>query len=165
MLFGFLVNMENTISIYFYSTPWALFPQKWCVALEFLVLISSHCSTQIWRMRNGGSWSIYFLHGSKKIHALRKYEPCVLREKKYQGTLHFLKTNIFFLLKKNIFWFPTVELKREGADFPRFELRIRTRFDWSIEPEKSNQSIVLFKISTNPEMNLFSACKTEQRIN
>ena len=54
--------MENTIAIYSYSTPWALFPQKWCFAPEFFVLISSHCSTQIWRMRNGGSWFIYFLN-------------------------------------------------------------------------------------------------------
>ena len=30
-------------------------------APEFFVLISYHCSTQIWRMRYGGSWSIYFL--------------------------------------------------------------------------------------------------------
>ena len=28
---------------------------------EFFVLISSHCSSRIWRMRYGGSWSIYFL--------------------------------------------------------------------------------------------------------
>ena len=35
--------------------------KKWCVAPEFFVLISSHCSAQIWRMRYGGSWSIYFL--------------------------------------------------------------------------------------------------------
>ena len=28
---------------------------------EFFVLISSHCSTRIWRMRYGGSWSICFL--------------------------------------------------------------------------------------------------------
>ena len=42
MIFGFLVNMENTIAIYFYSTPWTLFTQKWCVAPEFFVLISSH---------------------------------------------------------------------------------------------------------------------------
>ena len=61
MTFGFLVNIENTIEIYSYSTPWALFPQKWCVAPEFFVLISSHCSTQILRIRHGGSWSIYFL--------------------------------------------------------------------------------------------------------
>ena len=61
MIFGILVIMKNTVAIYFYSTPWALFPQKWCVAPEFFVLISSHCSTQIWRMRYGGSWSIYFL--------------------------------------------------------------------------------------------------------
>ena len=54
--------MENTIAIYSYSTPWALFPQKLCFAPEFFVLISSHCSTQIWRMRNGGSWCIYFLN-------------------------------------------------------------------------------------------------------
>ena len=53
--------MENTIEIYSYSTPWALFPQKGCVAPEFFVLISSHCSTQILRIRYGGSWSIYFL--------------------------------------------------------------------------------------------------------
>ena len=52
MIFGFLVNMENTIAIYSYSTPWAHFPQKW-----FFVLISSHCSTQIRHMRYGGSWS------------------------------------------------------------------------------------------------------------
>ena len=58
MIFGFLVNMENTIAIYFYSTPWALFPQKWCVAPEFFVL---NYSTRIWRIRYGGSWSIYFL--------------------------------------------------------------------------------------------------------
>ena len=43
MIFGFLVNMVNTIVIYSYSTTWALFPQKWCVAPEFFVLISSHC--------------------------------------------------------------------------------------------------------------------------
>ena len=61
MIFGFLVNMENTIAIYSYSTPLALFPQKWYVAPEFFVLISSHCCTQIWRKRYGGSWSIYFL--------------------------------------------------------------------------------------------------------
>ena len=59
--FWFLVNIENTIAIYSYSIPWAIFPQKWCVALEFFVLISSHCSTQIWRMRYDGSWSIYVL--------------------------------------------------------------------------------------------------------
>ena len=46
---------------YFYSIPCALFPQKWCAPSEFFVLIS-HCSTQIWRIRYGGSWSIYFLH-------------------------------------------------------------------------------------------------------
>ena len=51
--------MEDTI--YSSSTPWALFHQKWCVAPDFFVLISSHCSTQIWRIRYGGSWSIYFL--------------------------------------------------------------------------------------------------------
>ena len=28
MIFGFLVNMENTKAIYFYSTPWAPFPQN-----------------------------------------------------------------------------------------------------------------------------------------
>ena len=61
MIFGFLVNMENTIEIYSYSTPWALFPQKGCVVPEFFVLISSHCSTQILRMRYGGSSSIYSL--------------------------------------------------------------------------------------------------------
>ena len=60
MIFGFLVNMENTIEIYSYSTPWALFPQKGCVAPKFFVLVSSHCSTQILRIRYGGSWSIYF---------------------------------------------------------------------------------------------------------
>ena len=47
--------------LYSYSTPRALFPQKWCVAPEFFILISSHSSTQIWRMRYGGSWSINFL--------------------------------------------------------------------------------------------------------
>ena len=62
MIFGFLVKMENTITIHSYvELHWALFPHKWCVAPEFFVLISSHCSTQIWRMRYGGSWSIYFL--------------------------------------------------------------------------------------------------------
>ena len=61
MIFGFLLNMENTIAIYSYSTPWARVPQKWCVAPEFFVLISYHCNTRIWRMRYGGSWSIYFL--------------------------------------------------------------------------------------------------------
>ena len=61
MIFGFLVNMGNPIALNSYSTPWALFPQKWCVAPEFFVLISSHCSTQIWRIRYGGSCSIYFL--------------------------------------------------------------------------------------------------------
>ena len=58
-IFGFMVNMENTIAIYSYSTPWALFPQKWCVALEFFVFVSSHCSTQIRRMRYGGSWATF----------------------------------------------------------------------------------------------------------
>ena len=61
MIFGFLGNMENTIAIYSYSTPWACSPQKWCVAPEFFVVISSHYSTQIWRMKYGGSWFIYFL--------------------------------------------------------------------------------------------------------
>ena len=61
MIFGFLANMENTKALYSYSIPWALFPKKLCVAPEFFVLISSHCSTQIWRMRYGGSSSIYFL--------------------------------------------------------------------------------------------------------
>ena len=65
MIFGFLVNTENTIAIYSYSTPWALFPQKWCFAPEFYVLISSHCSTQIWRIRYGGSWFLYFLEKRK----------------------------------------------------------------------------------------------------
>ena len=66
---------------YFYSTPWALFLQKWCVAPEFFVLISSHCGTQIWRIRYGGSWRIsqknepdYFsrftLIGYKKIEQI-----------------------------------------------------------------------------------------------
>ena len=35
--------------------------KKRCVAPDFFVLISSHCSTQIWRMRYGGFRSIYFL--------------------------------------------------------------------------------------------------------
>ena len=64
MIFGFPANMENTIEIYSYSTLWAFFPHKWCVAPEFFVLISSHCSTQIWCIRYGGSWSIYFLVSS-----------------------------------------------------------------------------------------------------
>ena len=59
--FGSLVNIETSIAIYFYSTPCALFTQKWCVAPKFFVLISFQCSTQIWRIRYGGSWSIYFL--------------------------------------------------------------------------------------------------------
>ena len=45
--------------------PFPLFPQKWCVAPEFFVLISSHCSTQIWRIRYGGSWPLYFLEKRK----------------------------------------------------------------------------------------------------
>jgi len=60
-ILGFLVNMEITIAIYFYSTPWALFPQKKCVAPELFVLISSFCSIQIRSMKYGGTWSIYFL--------------------------------------------------------------------------------------------------------
>ena len=35
--------------------------KKWCAAPEFFVWISSHCSTQIWLMSYGSSWSIYFL--------------------------------------------------------------------------------------------------------
>ena len=68
MIFGFLANMENTKALYSYSIPWALFPKKLCVAPEFFVLISSHCSTQIWRMRYGGSSSIYFLDVSIVIN-------------------------------------------------------------------------------------------------
>ena len=49
----------NTIAIYSFSTPWFFSLKKWCVAHEFFVLISSHCSTQIWRMKYDGSWSIY----------------------------------------------------------------------------------------------------------
>ena len=68
MIFGFLVNMENTIAIYSYFTPIGPFVlKKWCVAPEYFVLISFHCSTQIWRMRYGGSWSIYFLIKSSII--------------------------------------------------------------------------------------------------
>jgi len=47
MICGFLVNMENTIAIYSYSTPWALIHKKWCVAPDFF-FISPHCSSQIW---------------------------------------------------------------------------------------------------------------------
>ena len=36
MIFGFLVNMENTIAIYFYSTPWALSPQNDALPLNSL---------------------------------------------------------------------------------------------------------------------------------
>ena len=36
MSISFLFNIENTIAIYSYCIPWALFP-------EFFVLISSHC--------------------------------------------------------------------------------------------------------------------------
>ena len=36
MIFGFLVNMENTIKIYPYSTPWALFPQNDSLPLNSL---------------------------------------------------------------------------------------------------------------------------------
>ena len=56
MIFGILVNIENTIVIYSYSTPCALFPQKRCVAHDFFILISSHwwlqytdLTLQIWR--------------------------------------------------------------------------------------------------------------------
>ena len=48
----------------FLFQPLAHFPQKWCVAHEFFDLISSHCSTQIWRIRYGDSWSIHFLINS-----------------------------------------------------------------------------------------------------
>ena len=41
--------------------------RKWCVAPEFFVLISSTWSTQIWRIRYGGSWSIYFLFETNKL--------------------------------------------------------------------------------------------------
>ena len=52
----------STIAIYFISPrP----PHNWCFAPEFFVLIASHCSTQIWRIRYGGSWSIYFLGYNK----------------------------------------------------------------------------------------------------
>ena len=81
MIFGFLVNIENTIAIYSCSTRWTLFPQKWCVAPEFLVLISSHCSTQIWRIRYGGSWSIYFLI----IPMLPTLEMRILLPKRYHN--------------------------------------------------------------------------------
>jgi len=63
-LFG---QYEKYNSNIFFFHPWALFPQKLCVAPEFFVLISSHCSTQIWRIRYGGSWSIYFLVHFKTV--------------------------------------------------------------------------------------------------
>ena len=75
MILGLLVNMENRIAMYSYATPWALFPQKWCVAPEFFVLISSHCSTQIWRIRYGGSWSIYFLVVTKSYYSINYLSP------------------------------------------------------------------------------------------
>ena len=40
---------------------------------EFFVLISSHCSTQIWRIRYGGSWAIYFLSLAKELVYLLLY--------------------------------------------------------------------------------------------
>jgi len=56
MIYGFLVNMENTTAVYSYSTPCTLFPQKWCVAPEFFVLVSPgplqyiDLTHQIWRI-------------------------------------------------------------------------------------------------------------------
>jgi len=46
MIFGFLVNMENTIAINFLFPPVGPFSSK-MMGSEFFVLISSHCSTRI----------------------------------------------------------------------------------------------------------------------
>ena len=101
-IFGFLVNMEHTIAIYSYSTPWALFPQKWCVAPEFFVLISSHCSTQIWRMRYGGPWSIYFLGFDIRLvftlpprDSTLQYKRCVLFWNNFPCATSLLSTTQF----------------------------------------------------------------------
>ena len=82
MIFGFLVNMENAIARYFYSTSWGLFPQKLCDPPEFFVLISSHCSTQIWHIRYGGSWSIqprenWFQYVRRKYAKTSNF-PCLI---------------------------------------------------------------------------------------
>ena len=72
------------------STPGALFPQKWCVAREFFVSISSQCSTQIWRMRYGGPWPIYLLVLTKRncqvILIFFNWHDC------YTNTIHILRT-------------------------------------------------------------------------
>ena len=54
--------------------PLGPFPQKWCTVPEFFVLISSHCSTQIWRMRIGGSCSIYFLVPARHLSDDLQYD-------------------------------------------------------------------------------------------
>ena len=58
MISGQYGNYNSNIFLFH---PLGPFPSKWCVAPEFYVLISFHCSTQISCMRYGGSWSIYFL--------------------------------------------------------------------------------------------------------
>ena len=60
--------------------PLGPFPSKWCVASEFFVLISSHCSTRIWSIRYEGSWSIYFLTITKSRHAVDDSESCATVE-------------------------------------------------------------------------------------
>ena len=54
MIFGFLVNMENSIAIYSYFTPWALFPQKimrcpWILCFDLLSLQYTDLTHEIWR--------------------------------------------------------------------------------------------------------------------
>jgi len=54
-----LYGKYNSNIFLFHPLPWGLIPQKWWVAPELFVLISSPYSTQIWRIRYGGSWGVY----------------------------------------------------------------------------------------------------------
>ena len=54
MIFDFLVNMENTIAIYSYSTPLGPFPSKmmrcpWILCFDLLPLQYTDLTHQIWR--------------------------------------------------------------------------------------------------------------------
>ena len=58
MIFCFLVNMENTIAIYSYSTLWTKMMRcPWILCFNLLPLQY----TDLKHIRYGGSWSIYFL--------------------------------------------------------------------------------------------------------
>ena len=76
IIFGFLINMENKIAIYSYSTPWPISLKNDALPLNSLFW----SSTQIWHIRYGDSWSIHFLINSMfKIHVelRRMWGECI----------------------------------------------------------------------------------------